>query len=501
MTKETSQIPQYEVAIIGAGFGGMGIAIKLQEMGIDNIVILDRASDLGGTWHINTYPGLTVDIPSLTYSYSFEPNPNWSRFYAPGAELKKYANSVADKYKLRQYMHFNTNIKHTEYDEQNHLWTIKSEKGESFTARLLVIATGYLSQPNYPNIQGLENFKGKVIHTAAWDHDYDLQNKTAAVIGTGATAVQMIPEVAKKLKQLYVHQRTPVWALPKLDGKVPRALKALYAALPLSQKAARLANSGLLEMIMVTGALHSKQLPFLNKGIEQFAKAHLYSQVKDKALRKKLLPSYTFGCKRPTFTNAFYPAMTRDNVDLITDGIDHIGADYIATVDGKQRKIDTLLLATGFKVWDKGAAPAFPIHGKNGLELGEFWNTERFQAYEGISIPHFPNLFYLPAPFSFTGLSYFSSIEGHMKHIERCVSEMKKQNATSVEVKTEANDAFLEDMRSRMSSTVFMSGNCGSSNSYYFNQHGEALFLRPTPTYVSLRSAATYPLTDYTYRK
>lgn len=499
--KASSTTPQYEVAIIGAGFGGMGIAIKLKALGISNFIILDRASDLGGTWHINTYPGLTVDIPSLTYSYSFEPNPHWSRMYAPGPELKQYANSVADKYKLRQYMRFNTNIQKTEYDEVQQLWTVTSTQQETFTARILVVATGYLSQPKYPDITGLDSFKGKVIHTSSWDHQYDLQGKNAAVIGTGATAVQLIPEVAKQLKQLYVFQRTPVWVLPKADGQVPRALKALYAAIPLTQKAARLANSGVLETIMVTGALHSKQMSFLNKGIEQVSKAHLYSQVKDKELRKKLLPTYTFGCKRPTFTNAFYPALTRDNVDLVTDPIDHIGPDYIATKDGKQRKIDTLLLATGFKVWDKGAAPPFEVIGKNKTELGEFWNTQRFQAYEGISIPNFPNLFYLPAPFSFTGLSYFSSIEGHMKHIERCLKEMKKQKAKSFEIKKEANAAFLEDMRSRMQSTVFMSGNCGSSNSYYFNQHGEALFLRPTPTFVSLRRAATYPLTDYQFKR
>lgn len=498
MTTQTT--PQYEVAIIGAGFGGMGIAIKLKEMGIDNFIILDRASDLGGTWHINTYPGLTVDIPSLTYSYSFEPNPQWTRFYAPGAELKKYANTVADKYQLRQHMRFNTTIKKTEYDQDNQFWTVTSDNNDSVTARVMVVATGYLSQPKYPDIKGLENFKGKVIHTSAWDHDYSLQGKQAAVIGTGATAVQLIPQVAKQLKQLHVFQRTPVWVLPKPDGKVPLALKALYAAIPLTQKAARLANSSILETIMVTGALHSKQMSFLNKGIEKVSKAHLYNQVKDADLRQKLLPTYTFGCKRPTFTNEFYPALTRDNVSLVTESIDHIGEDYIATKDGQKRQIDTLLLATGFKVWDKGSAPPFEVIGNNKTELGEFWNTQRFQAYEGISIPNFPNLFYLPAPFSFTGLSYFSSIEGHMKHIERCLGEMKKRKAKSFEVKQEANDAFLKDMRSRMDSTVFMSGNCGSSNSYYFNQHGEALFLRPTPTFVSLRKAATYPLTDYQFK-
>lgn len=491
--------PAYEALIVGTGFGGMGVAIQLGRMGMDNILMLDQADDLGGTWHLNTYPGLAVDIASVTYSYSFEPNPHWSRLYAKGAELKAYANHVATKYNLRRFMRFNSAVEKVVYDEAGQFWTVHIRGQEPVTTRVLILATGYLSHPKTPDIRGLDSFAGKVIHTAQWDHEYPLDGKNAAVIGTGATAVQLIPEIAPRLKQLNVYQRTPVWVSPKTDAKIPVAARKLFATLPITQRLARFTSSTILEAVMVTGALHNKQFPFLTTMMESACRAHLNRQIKDPVLREKLTPKYSFGCKRPTFSNNFFPTFNRSNVELVTESIERIEPDGIVTSDGRKREIDTLILATGFKVWEKGNFPAFDVVGKDGVELGDWWSNGRFQAYEGITVPGFPNLFNLPSPYSFTGLSYFFTIEGQMKHIGRCLGEMRRQNAHCFEVQQSANNQFLEKMSGSLGSSVFVNGNCSSSNSYYFNHHGEASLLRPTPTFVALWHADHFPLSHYRF--
>lgn len=498
--KSASVLPDYEAIIVGTGFGGMGAAIQLKRMGIESVLMLDRATDLGGTWHLNTYPGIAVDIASVTYSYSFEPNPDWSRLYAPGAELKKYAEHVADKYQLRGFMRFNSSVEKVVYNEAEKFWTVSVAGQAAVTARILILATGYLSQPKRPDIPGLDSFAGKVIHTAEWDHDYDLQGKRAAVIGTGATSVQLLPEIAPLLDQLDVYQRTPIWVSPKSDVPISLGVRKIFSRLPVTQRIARLTSSSILEVVMVTGALLNKQLPFLTTGMEQVCRAHMRRTIKDPELRRKLTPTYSFGCKRPTFSNTYYPTFNRSNVELVTDSIDHIEADGIVTKDGKKRKIDTLILATGFKFWEKGNFPAFDVVGSGGAELGEWWMQNKYQSYQGISIPGFPNLFNLPSPYSFTGLSYFFTIEAQMKHISRCVGEMKRKNALEFDVSREANDEYMRTMRSRLRSSVFVNGNCVSSNSYYFNPHGEASMLRPTPTPVALWEADHFPLEHYNFQ-
>ena len=490
--------PDYEAIVIGTGFGGMGAAIELKRQGIDSLLLLDRNDDLGGTWHVNSYPGLAVDIASFTYSYSFEPNPGWTRLYAPGAELKQYAEHVADKYDLRRHMRFNTVVQKAVWDEVNRLWTVHLARGEPLTARFLLTATGFLSQPKKPDIPGIETFKGKVIHTAAWDHGYELEGKRAAVIGTGATAVQLLPRIAPKLARLDVYQRTAIWVTPKLDGPIPLALRRLFAALPSTQRSARLVSSGLLEAIMVTGVLYNKQLPLLTRTMERACKAHIARQVNDPALREKLTPDYSFGCKRPTFSNTYYPTFNRANVELVTDAIERIEPDAIVTRDGQRRPIDTLILATGFSLWEENF-PAIQVIGRGEKDLGAWWRGTRFQSYEGIAIPGFPNLFCLNSPYAYNGLSFFTTIEGQMKHIARLIGEMRRKKARSFEVSEKANDAFVADMKQRLEHSVFVNGNCASSRSYYFNPHGEATLLRPTSTVSGLRRSQRFPLKDYQF--
>lgn len=287
--------PQFGAAIIGSGFGGIGAAIQLRRLGIDDLVILEREDDLGGTWHVNRYPGLAVDIASVTYSYSFEPNPHWTRMFAPGAELKRYADRVASKYDLRKHMRFGQAVQGAVWDEDEQFWTVSIADAPPVTARYLITATGFLSQPHRPEIPGIDGFTGKIIHTTAWDDAYDLRGKKAAVIGTGATAVQLIPEIAPLLSELTVYQRTPIWVTPKQDGPIPKPVRQLFAKLPITQRAARLANTSALELLMVTAVLHFKQANALNRAAATIAKAHLRRQVHDPETRRKLTPDYDFG--------------------------------------------------------------------------------------------------------------------------------------------------------------------------------------------------------------
>ncbi|MFK0251885.1 flavin-containing monooxygenase [Amycolatopsis azurea] len=489
---------QYDAVVVGAGFGGMGAAIQLNRLGYDNLLILERESDLGGTWHVNRYPGLAVDIPSATYSYSFEPNPHWSRLFAPGAELKRYAEHVADKYRLRRYMRFGSVVTGAVWDEANAHWTVSLAEGEPVTAKYLLTATGFLSQPKKPDIAGIDTFGGKVIHTTAWDDGYDLAGKRVAVIGTGATAVQLIPEIAKVARDLTVYQRTPIWVSPKLDFPVPKAVRRAFAAVPFTQRVARLTGTALLELMMVSGVLHYKQLPAANQLGKLWCQAHLRRQVRDPGLRAELTPRYSFGCKRPTFSNEYYPAFTKDHVHLETTSIAKIDQTGIETADGRRRDIDVLVLATGFDLWEANF-PAVEIIGRDGRDLGKWWRENRFQAYEGVAIPKFPNFISLNSPYSYSGLSYFTTIETQMRHMDRLFGAMRRRGATEFEVTQEANDAFLDRMTERLGDSIFTLGNCAPANSYYFNPHGEATLLRPSSTLNAIKEAQSFPVEDYTF--
>ena len=493
----TSQ-PQYDAAVIGAGFGGMGAAIQLKRLGLNNLIILEREDDLGGTWHVNRYPGLAVDIPSVAYSYSFEPNPYWSRLYAPGAELKKYSEHVATTYELRRHMRFNSVVEGARWDDDNQYWFINVANTESITAQYLLTATGFLSQPRMPDIPGIETFAGKVIHTSKWDDSYDFAGKRAAVIGTGATAVQLIPEIAPKLTELTVYQRTAIWVTPKKDGAIPPWLQKLFSLVPVTQRAARFVGYGVLELLMVTAVLHYRQAKRLNRLAESAAKKHLARQVDDPETRKKLTPDYDFGCKRPTFSNNYFPTFNRPNVSLETTPIARIEPDGIVTSDGKKAEIDTLVLATGFDLWDVNF-PAIEVIGREGRNLGKWWRDNRFQAYEGVAVPHFPNFLTLTGPYSYSGLSYFTTIESQMKHMDRLFGEVRRRNAATFEVTQQANDDFLDRMTSNLKDSVFNLGSCQTARSYYFNQHGEAAILRPTSTINAFREAGRFPLDAYTY--
>lgn len=378
------------------------------------------------------------------------------------------------------------------------LWRVAIDGGDTVTATYLLTATGFLSQPKMPDIDGIDGFRGKVIHTTNWDDDYDLTGKRVAIIGTGATAVQLIPQVATIASELTVYQRTPIWVSPKPDYRIPRAVQKAFAALPAAQRAVRLVGSSILELMMISGVVQYKNFQFVNRLAENQCRKHLHRQVREPELRRKLTPDYSFGCKRPTFSNDYFPTFTKPHVHLETTSIDRIDETGIVTADGGRTEIDVLLLATGFNLWDVNF-PAIEITGRGGTNLGKWWRENRFQAYEGVTVPGFPNLLSLNSPYAYSGLSYFTTIECQMKHMKRLFTGMHKRGATVFEVSQAANDEFLDRMRNKVGKSVFSLGQCDTANSYYFNQHGEATLLRPTSTIAAHREAVRFPLEDYVY--
>lgn len=487
---------QFEVAIVGAGFGGIGAAIQLNRLGYDNIVILEREDDLGGTWHVNRYPGLAVDVPSTTYSYWFEPNPYWSRLYAPGAELKRYADHVAEKYNVRRHMRFNTVVEGARWDDDAQIWRIEVSSGETLSAQFLITATGFLCQPRTPDIPGIDTFNGRIIHTAKWDDSYSFEGKRAAIIGTGSTAVQVIPELAKQVSELTVYQRTPTWVMPKIDFVFPPAVQRLFARVPLAQRIVKWFTDTSMEFMMVIAMWKFRYFRKVNLAAADVAKLLRFLTVRDKELRLKLNPDYDFGCKRPTLSNSYYHTFTKPHVHLETSGIERIDPDGVLAEDGTKRLVDTLVLATGFDVWDANM-PAIEVIGREGRNLGKWWRENRFQAYQGVSVPYFPNFLNMASPFAWVGLSWFNTVEYQMRHMNRLFAELKRGGGRTFEVTEEANARFLDRMTTLLDDSVFQLGNCATSRSYWFAHSGEAPLFRPTSVRSAIAQQDRFPLSDY----
>lgn len=490
---------QYDIIIVGAGFSGIGAAIKLKQHGFENYVILEKATDLGGTWRDNTYPGIAVDVVSFIYSYPFAQNPEWSRIYAPGAELKEYADDCAQRYGITQHIHYNKDVAQAVYEQQTNTWEIRLNDGEIYKCRFLVSACGLLVKPKMPRIAGINTFGGKLMHSARWDHNYELSNRRVAVIGTGASAIQIIPEIADKVENLYVFQRTPIWLLPKLDGKINDTLKTVFRKVPPIQKVVRIFFFVLTELTGGVGIIYYKKIPWLFAGIQKLAIRHIRKQISDPELQQKLTPGYTFFCKRPSFSNAYYPVFNKSNVELVTDGINQITEDAIVTKDGQVRRVDAIVCATGFQFFKRTSMPTFEVFGKNRSNLGDFWQKHRFQAYEGTTIPGFPNYFMIMGPYAIASASYFGMIDTQVHHLIRCLKEAKRRKANYVEVTLQALKKSQLRVEKQMANTVFVNGKCGSSNSYYFDRHGDTPLIRPV-TYIEMWwKSRTFPMEHYIF--
>ncbi|OBK11251.1 flavin-containing monooxygenase [Mycobacterium asiaticum] len=496
--------PDHQVVIVGAGFSGIGSAIKLDQAGLTDYLVIEAGDGVGGTWHWNTYPGIAVDIPSFSYQFSFEQSPNWSRTYAPGGELKAYAEHCVDKYGIRSRIRFNTKVISAEFDDEHGWWRVRTDPGvgappgggEVITARFLISASGVLTVPNLPDIDGVDSFDGITMHTARWDHSQDLSGKRVAIIGTGASAVQVIPEIAPIVDQLTVFQRTPIWCFPKFDVPLP-AVARRAMRIPGGTVLQRLLSQAFVELTFPISAQYFTVFP-LAKRMADAGRRYLRQQVDDPEVRAKLTPQYAVGCKRPGFHNTYLSTFNRDNVRLVTEPIDKITPGAVATTDGENHEIDVLILATGFKVMDTDNVPTYAVTGSGGRSLSRFWDEHRLQAYEGVSVPGFPNLFNVFGPYGYVGSSYFALIETQTHHIVRCLKRARREGATRVEVTAEANSRYFDEMMRKRHRQIFWQDSCRLANSYYFDKNGDVP-LRPTTTVEAYWRSRRFDLDDYRF--
>ena len=487
--------PDVETLIVGAGFSGLGVAISLDRAGLGDYRIIEAGDGVGGTWYWNTYPGIAVDIPSFSYQFSFEQSAQWSRTYAPGRELRAYAEHCADKYGLRSKIALSTRVLAAAFDDDSALWRVELDSGETVTARFLINASGALTIPKPPDIDGVESFAGVTMHTARWDHSQDLTGKRVAIIGTGASAVQVIPEIAPMVENLTVFQRTPIWCFPKFDVPLSRAARWAMR-IPGGKSVHRWISQAYVELTFPIAAHYFTLNPFA-KRMDEGGKAYLRRQVHDPVVRDKLTPRYAVGCKRPGFHNSYLSTFNRDNVELVTEPIDHITATAVVTADGRAHETDVLILATGFKVMDIDSG-TYPVTGAGGRSLVEYWDTNRLQAYEGVSVPGFPNMFTVFGPYGYVGSSYFALIETQSHHIVRCLTQARRRGANRVEVTPEANDRFFAEMLSKRHRQIFWQDSCKLANSYYFDKHGDVP-LRPDTTAQAYWRSRRFPLSDYRF--
>lgn len=474
------------VAILGTGFSGLGMAIRLKQQGRDDFVVLERAEDVGGTWRDNTYPGCACDVPSHLYSFSFAPNPLWSRAYSPQSEIWDYLRRCAERFGILPHIRWKSELLDATWDEREQCWQLTTSQGR-LAADMLILGNGPLSEPSLPAIPGIEAFAGTLFHSARWDHAHDLSGERVAVIGTGASAIQFVPQVQPRVGRLTLFQRTPPWIIPRLDHAIPDWQKALYDGLPFTQRLVRAAIYGRQEV----GALGLVYRPKMMREAQKVAWKHLHRQVADAELRAKLTPNYLMGCKRILLSDDFYPALTHDNVEVVTESIREVRAHSIVTADGQERAIDTIICATGFHVTDMGIAQR--VHGRDGRSLGDAWNDGP-RAYLGAAIAGFPNLFLLIGPNTGVGhTSMVYMIESQITYVLDCLRRMRRTELRVVEVRPEAQRAYNDEIQRRMRGTVWTSG-CAS---WYLDAHGRNSTLWPGFTFAFRRRTRHFDLGSY----
>ena len=480
---------QVRIAIVGSGFAGLGMAIRLRQAGIEDFVVLERAGDLGGTWQANTYPGCQCDVPSHLYSFSFAPNPSWTRTYSRQPEIWAYLRGCAKRYGLASHLRFGHELTGATWDEQTGGWHVQTTAGD-FEATLLIDATGPLSHPAVPPIPGLDTFEGTLFHSAEWDHDHDLQGERVAVIGTGASSIQLVPRIQPRVGAMHVFQRTPPWVLPHSDRPTSRFERQLYRAVPLVQRAVRTGVYWGRETFVVGFA----KRPSLARHAERLARLHLRRQVRDPALRRKLEPDFRLGCKRVLISNEFYPALTQPNVELVTEPIARITGRRIVLADGSERDVDTIILGTGFHVTDPPTA--WLVRGRGGGTLAEALGLSP-QAYLGTSMPGFPNLFKIIGPN--TGLGHSSMvfmIESQLTYVMDAIRQMDEGAIASVDVRAEVVEAFNDEVQAMMAGTVWSSG-CAS---WYLDARGRNTTLWPDFTFRFRRRTRRFDADAYELR-
>lgn len=493
----SDSLPTPGIAIIGTGFGGLGMAHYLKRAGIHDFTIFEKAQDVGGVWRDNDYPGAACDVASHLYSFAFEPHYPWSRRYGPQREIHAYLGHVADKYDIRRHVRFGKEVASATFDESRGLWTLRFTDGSTHEAQVVISAVGQLNRPQIPSVKGLESFRGRCFHSARWEHDYDFTGKRVAVIGTGPSAVQFVPWLAKQAAKLHVFQRSPSWTLPKFDGGYSAIERWLLTNLPLLHTLDRWRIywwyeflSGALQNGSLVGRLSRPLLYFV-------ARALLKKQVKDPALRAKLTPDTPLGCKRILLSNEWLPALAQPNVELLTERVAEVTEHGIRAADGTLREIDALIFGTGFAATQFLAPMEF--RGVNGASLRAKWQ-DGAQGYLGVAVSGFPNLFMLYGPNSNLGAgSIIFMLERQQRYLTKLIAEMRRQKLASIDVAPEAQDAFNAEVAARSGNLAYAGGctswylvNGRNTNNWvgYMSEYGLRL-RRPLLAHFRLRAATT----------
>jgi cation diffusion facilitator CzcD-associated flavoprotein CzcO len=477
------------VAIVGSGFGGLAAARELKQAGVQDFLILERASDVGGVWRDNSYPGCACDVQSHLYSFSFAPNPDWSRAFSPQAEILAYLQRCARDLGLMPHVRLNHEVLQAKWDDASASWHIKTNHGE-VRAQHLVGAFGSLSDPLIPQIPGMETFQGEVFHSAHWPRNFKHQGKRVAVLGTGASALQFIPAIQPDVAQMHVFQRTPPWVLPRHDGPISSTARMLFRKLPWLQQLAR-AQIYVHREALALGFLH----PRLMARTQAKALRHMHAAVQDPALRKKLTPDYTLGCKRILISNTYYPALAQANVEVVTDGVQKIVADGIIGRDGVFRPVDAIIHGTGFQTKDLPFTHL--IQDSQGRTLASAWRGSP-QAYMGTTVHGFPNLYLLHGPN--IGLGHTSVVymlEAQARHIAGVVRMAQAKGCAVVEPTAAAQQRFVTRIEQMMRGTVWVAGGC---DSWYLDETGRNSSIWPGFTFSYARAASRVVEQDYTWR-
>jgi cation diffusion facilitator CzcD-associated flavoprotein CzcO len=484
---QAALVQRHKILVIGTGFSGLCMGVKLREMGETDFVLLERADDVGGTWRDNTYPGCACDVPSHLYSFSFEPNPNWSRMYAPQPEIFDYLKRVATKYDLIKHIRFRANLVCARYDDARKVWVAEADDGRVFEADILVSGMGGLSNPAIPKLKGLEQFKGETFHSATWNHDYDLSGKRVAVIGSGASAIQFVPNIAPQVDHLYYFQRTAPWVVPKDDRPVTAREKSDFNDHPWRQRWERTKLYWGMEMRFLAFKFKPEWMGLVAK----VGKHKIKQAIKDPVLQAKLTPDYTPGCKRLLISNDYYPALARTNVEVITEGIQEVTARGVVTHDGVERPVDAIILGTGFKVQDP--IPRKTVFGQGGIDLAEVWKSGP-EAYLGVAVSGFPNFFMLMGPN--TGLGHNSMvfmIESQAHYIVSAIKAMKERRIKALNVKPEVQAKFIDKVQTQLQQTVWNSG----CKSWYVDDKGRNSLLWPGFTFAYRLKTRHFDLSKY----
>lgn len=480
--------PSQHVLIVGAGFAGIGLAIRLLRAGIETFTLVEAEGDVGGVWRDNSYPGAACDVMSHLYSFSFEPWPGWTRQFARRDEIQHYLRRCFEKHRLRRFTRFETKLVRGEWDEARGLWIAHTEGGERIEARVMVSGVGTFGRPQIPEIKGLEGFSGPVMHSARWDHSARLDGRRVAVVGTGASAVQVVPELAAIASKLTVFQRTPAWIPMKPDRDIGPIERALYAHLPAAQRLQRERIYWTNELLGATAFIHAPRMRRLG---ERLALKHMRSHISDPALREKLTPRYEMGCKRVLPSNTFYPTLALPHVELVAEGLAELRGDTLLGDQGTAREVDAVVFCTGFQIVDQPAP--FALYGRDGQDLRTRWEREA-RAYLGTTVPGFPNLFIITGPN--TGLGHNSMVfmmEAQFEYVIDALKCLRHKGLRDVDVREDALAAFVDEMERRARGTTWRSG----CKSWYLNRDGKSVGLWPGYTFEYRRRTARFDVENY----